>query len=161
MQLQFASISLFLASMASATSFSSMTTHPSSATFTPPRSTMSVPSISLPPFPMTRSPSSTHPSSTGSSITRSSSPAALNPADYDCVYRGMGCHWTKSEFGYGNDYCGHSPYKAGQKLKNSVIVAVSKDGSGDCWDQAGPKCCQALAESACKRGEKYLECYKS
>jgi hypothetical protein len=86
---------------------------------------------------------------------------AVNAEDYDCVYRGWGCDWIKSEYGYGSDYCGVSPFKAGQQLSDgSQIVAVSSDGSGDCASKAGSKCCQVLADSPCKRGEKYLECTK-
>ncbi|KAJ5374464.1 hypothetical protein N7517_006470 [Penicillium concentricum] len=88
----------------------------------------------------------------------SNTPGAVNPEDYDCVYRGWGCDWRKSEYGYGSDYCGLSPFEAGQQLSSSKVVAVSKDGSGDCASKAGSKCCQVLAKEPCRRGEKYLEC---
>jgi hypothetical protein len=85
----------------------------------------------------------------------------VNTDDYDCVYRGWGCDWVKSEYGYGNDYCGVSPFKAGKQLSDgNWVVAVSSDGSGDCASKAGDKCCKLLADSPCKRGEKYLECSK-
>ncbi|BCR85427.1 uncharacterized protein ACHE_20885S [Aspergillus chevalieri] len=37
----------------------------------------------------------------------SPSSPALNHDDYDCIYQNRGCDWTKSEYGYGSDYCGH------------------------------------------------------
>ncbi|KAJ5856051.1 uncharacterized protein N7529_009995 [Penicillium soppii] len=98
---------------------------------------------------------------TPSSTSSAAPSASVNAADFDCVYRGWGCDWKKSEYGYGADYCGSSPFKAGQQLSDgSQIVAVSKDGSGDCASKAGDKCCQVLAAEPCKRGEKYLECSK-
>lgn len=80
---------------------------------------------------------STTPSQSWSSVAAAGSSQAasgnLNPDDFDCVYENYGCDWTKSEYGYGADYCGSSPYKAGHKLSDGgVILAVSKDGSGDC-----------------------------
>jgi hypothetical protein len=109
------------------------------------------------------SPSSSSIASTSiPSSTSSAAPSAsVNPDDFDCVYRGWGCDWKKSEYGHGADYCGSSPFKSGQQLSDgSQIVAVSKDGSGECTSKAGAKCCQVLSDEPCKRGEKYLECSK-
>ncbi|CAI7606318.1 unnamed protein product [Penicillium bialowiezense] len=111
---------------------------------------------------LTTSPSPASSSSVAVSSTASPSSSAtpsVNPDDYDCVYRGWGCDWKASEYEYGNDYCGTTGFKAGQTLSDgNQIVAVSKDGSGDCASKAGSKCCKVLAGDACKRGEKYLEC---
>lgn len=132
MQFKLATIAI-LASMASAKPFASSSASPSSSA--------SISSTATP------SPSAT--------------PSSVNPDDFDCVYRGRGCDWTKSEYGYGSDYCGSSPFKAGQKLSDGgVVLAVSKDGSGDCASKAGKKCCQVLADQPCKHGEKYLQCPK-
>ena len=113
---------------------------------------------------LTTSPSPSPSSSIAVSSTASPSSSAtpsINPDDYDCVYRGLGCDWKKTEYGYGDDYCGSTSFKSGQKLSDgSLILAVSKDGSGDCASQASAKCCQVLADAPCKRGEKYLECSK-
>lgn len=155
MQFTIPSITLMLAIVASAqliTSPSPSSTTPTSASSTPTK----VASI-----PFFAASSISTPATSSTSATAASSSAALNPKDYDCVYRGLGCNWVKSEYGYGADYCGSSPFKAGQQLSDgSKILAVSKDGSGDCASQAGEKCCKNLAEHPCKRGEKYLECLK-
>lgn len=160
MQTKVACISFLLAGLASASSF---TTTPS-ASFTPHSASFSVPSVSIPPSSAIASHVSHIPSASRSSIYAASSSAAaaaLNPNDYDCIYHGRGCDWTKSEYGYGSNYCGSSPYQAGQKLSDGgVILAVSKDGSGDCAAKAGAQCCKVLADQPCKYGEKYLECYK-
>ncbi|GLI78817.1 hypothetical protein PoHVEF18_007138 [Penicillium ochrochloron] len=158
MQFKAASISLLFAGLASAGSF---TTTPS-ASFTPSSATFSVPSVSIPASSVVASRVSQIPSASLSSIyAASSSAAALNTSEYDCIYQGRGCDWTKTEYGYGSDYCGSSPYQAGQQLSDgSVILAVSKDGSGDCASKAGSQCCKVLADDPCKYGEKYLECYK-
>ncbi|ODM19044.1 hypothetical protein SI65_05661 [Aspergillus cristatus] len=101
------------------------------------------------------------PSSSATPSASASSPA-LNPDDYDCIYQNRGCDWTKSEYGYGSDYCGHSPFKPGQTLSDgNVIVAVAPNGTSEaCTMYASHACCKALDESPCRRGEKYLECYK-
>ncbi|KAJ5823727.1 hypothetical protein N7447_006067 [Penicillium robsamsonii] len=141
MQYKLASISL-LAGMASAIPSSSPSPTPASLSpsFSSMASISAVPSVSAP--------------------IASNTPGVVNPKDYDCVYRGWGCDWRKSEYGYGSDYCGLSPFEAGQQLKRSKVVAVSKDGSGDCASKAGNMCCQVLAKEPCRRGEKYLECRK-
>ncbi|OQE42995.1 hypothetical protein PENCOP_c003G08179 [Penicillium coprophilum] len=141
MQYSLASVSLLLTGMASATLFPSPS--PTSASILP----TSIPMASTGAI-----------SSSISAPIASNTPGATNSETYDCVYRGWGCDWKKSEYGYGSDYCGHSPFKAGQQLSSSKVVAVSKDGSGDCASKVGKKCCQVLANEPCMRGEKYLEC---
>ncbi|EYE98172.1 uncharacterized protein EURHEDRAFT_272144 [Aspergillus ruber CBS 135680] len=93
----------------------------------------------------------------------SASSSALNPDDYDCIYQNRGCDWTKSKYGYGNDYCGVSPFKPGQTLSDgNVIMAVASNGTSEaCTKSASHACCKALDESPCTRGEKYLECYEN
>ena len=156
---------VLLAGVASARMTSSASPSSSApATYTPITSTVAVPSISLPPSSVLQSRLSAIPTSSYASISAAESSAAasaVNPEDYDCVYRGWGCDWIKSEYGYGSDYCGVSPFKAGQQLSDgNRIVAVSSNGSGDCASKAGAQCCKVLADSPCKRGEKYLECSK-
>jgi hypothetical protein len=146
MQYKLASISLLMASVVTAKFTSSPIPSSHSVTVTPSSTPVSS--------------TTSIPSSTPVAIP-SHTPGPENPEDFDCVYRGWGCNWTKSEYGYGSEYCGSSPFTAGQQLSDgNHIVAVSKDGSGDCASKAGNKCCQVLAETPCKYGEKYLECYK-
>ncbi|KAI9929488.1 hypothetical protein ASPWEDRAFT_41302 [Aspergillus wentii DTO 134E9] len=123
-------------------------------TLTPSASPSSTPSSSA-----SVSPSSS--ASISAYATPSSTPS-LNPDEYDCILNNQQCSWHKSEFGYGSDYCGSSPYRAGQKLSSgNTIVAVEKSGeSQDCVRKAGVACCKAF-ETACRRGEKYLECEKA
>jgi hypothetical protein len=117
--------------------------------------------VSIPPSSVLASRTSSIPSASRSAIYAASSSAAAAASEYDCIYQGRGCDWTKSEYGYGSNYCGSSPYQPGQQLSDgSVILAVSKDGSGDCASKAGAQCCKVLADNPCKYGEKYLECYK-
>ncbi|KAJ5160026.1 uncharacterized protein N7482_007030 [Penicillium canariense] len=164
MQLTLSS-TLLLASVASAQMTSSASLSSSAlATSTPVTSSVAIPSISISPSSVPWSRLSANPTSSYASVSAAASSdaaSAVNPDDYDCVYHGWGCDWIKSEYGYGNDYCGRSPFKAGQQLSDgSQIVAVSSDGSGDCSSKAGSTCCKVLADSPCKRGEKYLECKK-
>ncbi|KAF3392543.1 hypothetical protein F1880_008717 [Penicillium rolfsii] len=160
MQFKTASASVLFAGLATASSF---TTAPY-ASFTPSSPTFTVSPSSLPPSSVIAGRVSHIPSASLSSLyaaSSSASAAALNSSEYDCVYQGRGCDWTKSEYGYGSDYCGSSPYQAGQRLSDgSLILAVSKDGSRDCASKAGAQCCKVLADNPCKYGEKYLECYK-
>ncbi|KAJ5100581.1 hypothetical protein N7456_006633 [Penicillium angulare] len=155
MQFTFASASLLLVGMASASS--------SSATFTPITSVPPPPSISIP-GPSAASSLKNIPSASYSSILAAESSArasTINTDNYDCVYQNYGCDWRQSEYGYGSDYCGVSPFEAGQQLSDGhVVLAVSKDGSGNCTLKAGSSCCRLMSESPCKRGEKYLDCVK-
>ncbi|KAJ5122487.1 hypothetical protein N7448_003621 [Penicillium atrosanguineum] len=155
---------LLMAGVASAQMSSSASPSSAPATYTPITSTVAIPSFSIPPTSVFQSRLSAIPTSSYSAISAADSSAAasaVNTDDYDCVYRGWGCDWIKSEYGYGSDYCGSSPFKAGQQLSDgNQIVAVSSDGSGDCASKAGSKCCKVLADSPCKHGEKYLECTK-
>lgn len=93
MQFKAASVSILFAGLASAGSF---TTTPS-ASFTPSSSTFTVPSVSISPSSVIASRISHIPSASLSSIYAASSAAALNPNEYDCIYQGQGCDWTKSE----------------------------------------------------------------
>jgi hypothetical protein len=102
------------------------------------------------------------PSASWSSIAAAQSSASVAPSDeYDCTYKDYGCNWEASDYTHGSDYCGSSAFSPGQKLSDGhVVLAVSKDGSGDCASQAGSQCCKFLANHPCKRGEKYLDCVK-
>lgn len=65
----------------------------------------------------------------------------------------------RSSYAGNGTQCGASPYKAGHTLDDgSLIMAVSQDGTGDCASQVNSQCCQVLASSPCKYGEKYLQC---
>ena len=154
MQFTIASISLLLAGVASASS--------SSATFTPNTSVPPMSSVTLPPTASVKSAISAIPSSSYASIMAAESSAAaqiIHSDEYDCAYQNYGCNWMASDYTYGSDYCGASPFEAGQHLSDGhIVLAVSKDGSGDCASKAGTQCCNVLAESPCKRGEKYLDC---
>ncbi|KAJ5979555.1 hypothetical protein N7481_006853 [Penicillium waksmanii] len=156
MQFTLASVSLLLAGMASASS--------SSATFTPITSVPLPPSINTPVPSAVSSAIKAIPSASYSSIAAAESAAqasTINTDNYDCVYQIYGCDWKQSEYGYGSDYCGVSPFDAGQQLSDGhVVLAVSKDGSGDCASKAGNSCCKLMSESPCKRGERYLDCVK-
>ncbi|CAI7618513.1 unnamed protein product [Penicillium pancosmium] len=143
------SVSLLLASLAAAETLSTTTSPSASAS-------ASIIPTSAPYSSALSSRVSTTPSQSWSSIAAAGSSQAasgeLNPDDFDCIYKNYGCDWTKSEYGYGADYCGSSPYKAGQKLSDGgVILAVSKDGGGDCESKAGSQCCTVLANDPCKR----------
>ncbi|KAJ5336735.1 hypothetical protein MYU51_005841 [Penicillium brevicompactum] len=154
------SLSLLLAGMATASSSSAS----SSATFTPVTSVPAMPSITLPPTSAVKSAISAVPSASWSSIAAAESSAAaqiIHSDEYDCAHQDYGCNWVASDYTYGDDYCGSSPFEAGAQLsEDHMVLAVSKDGSGDCDSKAGSQCCDVLAESPCKRGEKYLECVK-
>ncbi|CAG8391507.1 unnamed protein product [Penicillium salamii] len=136
----------------------------SSATFTPVTSAPALPSITLPPTSAVKSAISAIPSASWSSIAAAESSAAaqiIHSDEYDCAYKDYGCNWMVSDYTYGADYCGSSPFSAGEHLsEDHIVLAVSKDGKGECADKAGSQCCNVLADSPCKRGEKYLDCVK-
>ncbi|KAJ0423273.1 hypothetical protein BJY00DRAFT_59752 [Aspergillus carlsbadensis] len=95
--------------------------------------------------------------------TATASPSAtLNPDDFSCIVAGRGCDWTASEYGYGSDYCGSSPFEPFHVLSDgNIVLAVAQNGTIEdgCYNQTTIACCEALNENPCRRGEKYLECY--
>lgn len=165
MQFTLASTYLLLASLASA---QSMTSSPSASVTPTPSSSYyysySTPSFSFPSESVLASRISAIPSKSWSSIAAAGTSQAASEVStkyFDCVYENYGCDWVRSNLTSATT-CGSSPYKAGHELSDgSVILAVSKDGSGDCASQAGSQCCKLLANEPCKSGEKYLECHQA
>lgn len=108
---------------------------------------------------------SSAPSSTPASSTATPPPSAtLNPEDYSCIIANRGCNWEKTEYGYGADYCGSSPYEPFQVLDTGdIVMAVAQNGTAEdgCYDQTTAGCCEALKEESCRRGYRYLQCYAS
>ncbi|KAJ5503799.1 hypothetical protein N7463_006673 [Penicillium fimorum] len=152
MQYKLASISLLLASMASATPSASVTPSASATPSSSPSPTFTPRASSSPTF-------TPRASSSVSEVIPYNTNGPVNLEHFQCGYRGWGCNWSKSMHSYGNN-CGTSPFKPGQQLRHYRVVAVSSDGSGDCASQAGDMCCQVLAEYPCQSGEKFLECNK-
>ncbi|KAK5789667.1 hypothetical protein VI817_008790 [Penicillium citrinum] len=130
----------------------------SSATFTPNTSVPPITSFTLSPTASVKSAISAIPSASRSSIAAAESSAAaviIHSDEYDCAYQNYGCNWMASDYASGGDYCGTSPFEAGPNLTDShVVLAISKDSSGDCASKAGTQCGNALAATPCKVGEK-------
>ncbi|KAJ5240909.1 uncharacterized protein N7469_002500 [Penicillium citrinum] len=130
----------------------------SSATFTPNTSVPPITSFTLSPTASVKSAISAIPSASRSSIAAAESSAAaviIHSDEYDCAYQNYGCNWMASDYESGGDYCGTSPFEAGPNLTDShVVLAISKDSSGDCASKAGTQCGNALAATPCKVGEK-------
>ncbi|KAJ6004871.1 hypothetical protein N7540_012670 [Penicillium herquei] len=83
----------------------------------------------------------------------------LNTDFFDYVYLNYGCDWMQNSYMGNSTYCGYSPYQAGHTFSDgNMIMAVSKNGTGDFVSQAGKQCCKVLTRDPCKYGEKYLEC---
>ncbi|KAJ6035980.1 hypothetical protein N7540_000259 [Penicillium herquei] len=158
MQFTLTSVTLLLAGMVSASSSSS-------AAFTPITSVPSFSSIRLPPSSVVESLISAIPSASRSSIIAAESSAAaqaINSDNYDCVYKGYGCDWRVSDYSGGGSSCGPSPFTVGEELSDGhKVLAISQDGSGDCYLNAGSQCCRLVAENPCYSGYKYLDCVKA
>ena len=75
------------------------------------------------------------------------------------MFEDYGCDWMQNSYAANGTNCGVPPYKPGHVTTDgNVIMAVSRNGTGDCVSQAGSKCCKVLARDPCRSGEKYLEC---